>query len=141
MKRAAQAAYWAIPSLLCLAIYWLGLRAWFQQDDFAWLRLNTRLHETGNLWTLLFEPQAQGTIRPLSERTFFMALNGLFGFDALPFRIAVFLTQIANLLLLSTVAWRLTKSRAAGFLAPVLWICNNTLATVMSWTAAYNQAL
>jgi hypothetical protein len=141
MRRAAQVGYWTVPSLLCLAIYWFGLRAWFQQDDFAWLRLDNQLRETGDLWSLLFTPQAQGTIRPLSERAFFLVFYRLFGLDALPFRMAVFLTQFANLVLLSSIAWRLTRSRAAGFLAPVFWIANSTLATVMSWTSAYNQVL
>jgi hypothetical protein len=127
--------------MLCLAIYWFGLRAWFQQDDFAWLRLDSQLRETGDLWGLLFTPMAQGTVRPLSERAFFLVFYRLFGLDALPFRIVVFLTQFANLVLLSSVAWRLTRSRAAGFLAPIFWIVNGTLATVMSWTSAYNQVL
>jgi hypothetical protein len=141
MKRVIQVGYWTVPSLLCLAIYWFGLRAWFQQDDFAWLRLDEQLRRTGDLWALLFAPRAQGTIRPLSERAFFLVFYRLFGLDALPFRIVVFLTQFANLVLLSSIAWRLTRSRAAGFLAPVLWIANSTLATVMAWTSAYNQVL
>ena len=141
MRRVAGAAYWATPSLLCLALYWLGLKAWFQQDDFAWLTLPSRLRETGDLWGMLFAPLAQGTIRPLSERVFFVLLYGLFGLDALPFRIVVFLTQFANLILVCAIARRLTGWRAAGFLAPILWTANGTLATVMSWTSAYNQAL
>ncbi len=141
MSRVARAAYWTVPSLFCIALYWLGLKTWFLQDDFAWLSLNRQLQETGDLWSLLFTPQAQGTIRPLSERAFFLALHGLFGMDALPFRIVVFATQCANLLLLSSIALRLTGSRMAGFLAPVLWAANGTLATAMSWTSAYNQVL
>jgi hypothetical protein len=141
VKRLASVAYWAAPSLLCLLLYWLGLKAWFQQDDFAWLSQNRALREGGGLWTLLFMPMAQGTIRPLSERAFFLVFGGLFGLSALPFRIAVFLTQMANLALISSIARRLTRSRAAGFLAPCLWIANGVLATVMSWTAAYNEVL
>ena len=141
MKRLASVAYWATPSLLCLIIYWLGLKAWFQQDDFAWLSQNRALREGGGLWTLLFMPMAQGTIRPLSERAFFLLFGGVFSLNALPFRIAVFLTQMANLVLVSSIAWRLTRSRAAGFLAPCLWIANGALATVMSWTSAYNEIL
>ena len=141
MRRVASAAYWTVPSLLCLVIYWLGLKAWFQQDDFAWLSLNRRLQQTGDLWTILFSPQAQGTIRPLSERVFFVLFHGVFGLDALPFRIAVFITQFANLALVCAIGRRLTRSNAAGLLAPILWVANGTLATVMSWTSAYNQAL
>lgn len=141
MNRVARVAYWTVPSLLCLAIYWLGLRVWFQLDDFAWLRLDSQLRQTGDLWSLLFAPRAQGTIRPLSERAFFLVFYRLFGLNALPFRIVVFLTQFANLALISSVTWRLTRSRAAGFLAPILWIVNSTLAMVMTWTSAYNQVL
>ena len=57
--------YWTVPSLLCLAIYWFGLRVWFQQDDFAWLRLDRQLHETGDLWALLFAPRAAGFLAPV----------------------------------------------------------------------------
>ena len=35
MNRLARPAYWIAPPLFCLAVYWLGLKAWFQQDDFA----------------------------------------------------------------------------------------------------------
>jgi hypothetical protein len=141
MRRVADAAYWAAPSLLCLAIYWLGLRAWFQQDDFAWLTLHQRLRESGDLWGILFSPRAQGTIRPLSERGFFLLFHGWFGLNALPFRIVAFATQFINLVLVGAIARKLTRSRTAGFLAAVLWVANGALATVMSWTSAYNQLL
>ncbi len=141
MRRPATAVYWALPSLAALLIYWLGLNAWFSYDDFAWLSLNQRLKESGDLWNILLAPQAQGTIRPLSERAFFLVFHGLFGLDALPFHLAVFLTQFANLALLCAIARRLTGSRIAGLLAALLWIANGTLAVVMSWTSAYNQAL
>jgi len=61
--------------------------------------------------------------------------------NALPFRIAVFATQLANLALLSAVARRLTGRPAVGFLAPVLWLANSALALPMCWTSAYNQIL
>jgi len=44
----------------------------------------------------MVQPFAQGTIRPWSERAFFMGFYTLFGLDALPFRICVFLVQIAT---------------------------------------------
>jgi hypothetical protein len=141
MKRAARAAYWILPGIACLALYRLGLKCWFQQDDFAWLSLSLQVHDWQDLLRALFEPKAQGTIRPLSERAFFLIFYGLFGLNALPFRIAVFATQLANLVLVSAVARRLTKSAAAGFLAPVLWTANSVLAVAMSWTSAYNQIL
>lgn len=135
------ALYWLSPPALCLGIYWLGLKCWFWQDDFAWLHLKLEIHEWRDFVRLLFEPRAQGTIRPLSERLFFIVFHTIFGLDPLPFRIWVFLTQFANLALLSALAWRLTGSRAAGWVAAVLWLAGSGLARVMTWTSAYNQAL
>lgn len=135
------ALYWLSPPAFCLVLYWLGLKCWFWQDDFAWLHLKLEIHDWRDFVRLLFEPRAQGTIRPLSERLFFILFHALFGVDPLPFRIWVFLTQFANLTLLSALAWRLTGSRAAGWLAAVLWISGSGLARVMTWTSAYNQAL
>ena len=79
----------------------------------------------------------QGTWRPLSERVFFLAFGGMFGSDALPYRIWVFLTMFANLALAESVTARLTGSRAAGFWAAIFWVANSKLATVMSWTCEY----
>ncbi|MEO8131396.1 MAG: hypothetical protein ABI822_30150, partial [Bryobacteraceae bacterium] len=141
MTRVRRAAYWTLPSLLCLALYWLGLKVWFFQDDFAWLGLREMVTRPQDLWHVMFSPMAQGTIRPWSERGFFLLFYSLFGVEALPFRLWVFLTQFANLVLLSSVAWRLTKSRAAGFLAPILWMVNSALSAAMSWTSSYNQVL
>lgn len=141
MRRAHLLTYWTIPSLLCLALYWPGLRAWFQQDDFAWLGLGASVHDLRTLLQALFAPMAQGTIRPLSERAFFLIFHGIFGLWASPFRAAVFLTQFANLVLLGLLAQRVTRSRLAGFLAPTLWALNGGLAMAMSWTSAYNQVL
>ena len=141
MTRVGRAAYWTIPSLLCLALYWLGLKAWFLQDDFAWLGLHQLIHRPQDLWHVMFAPMAQGTIRPWSERGFFLLFYSLFGLEALPFRVWVFLTQFANLVLLCSVTWRLTRSRAAGFLSPILWMVNSALSGAMSWTSGYNQVL
>ena len=140
-NRAVRAGYWLLPSLLCLTIYWLGLRTWFWQDDFAWLGLSVGPKETGKLWTILFAPMAQGTIRPLSERAFFLVFYSLFGLNGVPYRMMAFATQMANLVLLALVARRLTGSRAAGFWAPVFWVVNSVLVRAMSWNSAYNQIL
>ena len=129
------------PPLFCVLLYWLGLKAWFYQDDFAWLRLRLEIENWRDFVRILFEPRAQGTIRPLSERLFFVLFSALFGLDALPYRIWVFLTQFANLTLLNGLTWRLTGSRLAGWVAAMLWICGSGLAKVMTWTSAYNQAL
>jgi len=141
MKRAQTIACWVTPPLVCLALYWQGLRAWFQQDDFAWLGLGASVQDVPTLLRALFQPMAQGTIRPLSERAFFLVIHGIFGLWATPFRAAVFLTQAANLVLLGLLVRRVTRSRLAGFLAPTLWAVNGGLAMAMSWTAAFNQVL
>jgi hypothetical protein len=141
MRRMGQLAYWSLPPLASLALYWPGLRAWFQQDDFAWLALGGTVSDPYTLLRALFAPMAQGTIRPLSERAFFMVFHGIFGLWATPFRMFVFLTQFANLVLLGMLAARVSRSRAAGFLAALFWGLNGGLAMVMSWTSAYNQVL
>jgi len=56
-----------------------GLRAWFQQDDFAWLSLGSSVTDLPSLMRALFVPMAQGTIRPLSERAFFLVFHAIFG--------------------------------------------------------------
>jgi hypothetical protein len=137
----ATAAYCLIPPLLCFVIYKRGLTAWFQADDFAWLSLRLQVHDVRSLLHALFAPMAQGTIRPWSERAFFLTFESFFGVNALPFRICVFLTQCANLTLLSAITRRLTGSRLAGFCAAILWLVNNAQAWPMVWTSVYNQIL
>src|SRR5437899_2071325 len=115
------ALMWIVPPTLCLALYWPGLVAWFDKDDFAWLSLRFLVHDSRDFWWALFAPLAQGTIRTWSERVFFMGFSSLFGVHALPFRIAVFITQFVNLTLLSSIASKMTGSRAVGFWAAILW--------------------
>ncbi len=135
------AAGWLVPPLLCFVIYWPGLTAWFQADDFAWLALRPSVHDWHSLIDALFIPKAQGSIRPLSERAYFLVFESLFGLNALPFRICAFLTQCASLTLLAAVTRRLTGSHWAGFWAAMLWMVNSSLVTSMCWTSAYNQLL
>jgi hypothetical protein len=135
------AAYFATPILLALVLYWPGLTSWFQKDDFAWLSLRGLVHSWHDFWWALFAPLAQGTIRTLSERAFYMSFTAVFGMHALPFRCWAFLTLAATLPVLSSVCARLTGSRAAGFLAAILWTVNTGLAVPMSWTAVYYQLL
>src|SRR6185295_7897338 len=99
------------------------------------------VHSWRDFLSAMFTPMAQGTIRPWSERGFFMLFSTLFGLDALPFRIWVFATQFANLTLLNAIAGRLTGSRAAGFWAAMLWTANPALISSMTWTSTYNQVL
>src|SRR5262249_28111758 len=136
-RRFSTAAYWTVPSLFCLIVYWPGLLAWFQQDDFVWLNLINQFYDFKSLLQTIFHPTVQGNWRPLSDGVFFVTCGTLFGSDALPYRIWVFLTMFANLVLLESITSRITRSRAVGFCAAVLWIANSKLVTVMSWTCEY----
>lgn len=141
MRRALRAAWLLTPVAIFLAFYWKGLYIWFAQDDFAWLNLNLRLAEGHSLWRLALAPAAQGTIRPLSERLFFIAFYQWFGLDAFPYRVLVYLTQVANLVLVTLIARRLTGSALAATAAAIFWTLNAGVATSLSWTSTYNQIL
>ncbi len=135
-------AFWGVPPLIALVIYAPALRAWFQADDFVWLNLLPGVHSWNDLWYALLQPTVHGTWRPLGERAFFLSLQGLFGYSsALPFRIVVFLIQFANMALISAIVARLTRSRIAAFLAPVLWIASDKIALTMVWSSNVNYAV
>ena len=130
-------AWWFAPLALALYLYWAGIFAWFQQDDFVWLNLLPRAHSFHDVLTLLFQPTDHGTWRPLPERAFFLSFGWLFGYNALPYRIVVFLTQCANLALAAAISRRLSGSALVGLLAAVFWIGSWELIVVMSWTSEY----
>lgn len=136
-----RALCYALPCVLCLLLYWRGFTAWFRADDFAWLGTGIYINNFHDLLIALFAPQAQGTIRPLSERAFFMVGFSLFGLDALPFKIAIFATQFASLVLVTSIGARLTGSLAAGVCAAVLWVINGSAIEPLGWTCVYNQVL
>lgn len=138
-RRGIDTALWAAPPAIALAVYWQGLFCELQQDDFAWLGLRLQMHSLSDWPRALFEPLAQGTVRPLSERLFFIVYSGLFGTWALPYRLTAFLFQTLNLLLLNAVGRKLTGSPAAGCFAALLWTANAALAVPMSWSSAFNQ--
>ena len=133
--------YWLVPPLFCLWMHWLGFRAWFRADDFAWLHLSDTVYNFHDLLHAVFAPEAEGTLRPWSERGFFMAGSVLFGLDALPYRIVIFATQFANLALVAAIGTRLTGSRAAGFWAAIFWIVNTSLMEPLGWACVWNQIL
>ena len=139
--RLARAAYWLFPWLLCLALYWRGFTAWFRADDFAWLGTGIYIENFHDLLVAIFAPQAQGTIRPLSERAFFMLGFSLFGLDALPFKMVIFATQFANLALVASIGARLTGLRWAGFFAGIFWVLNSSGIEPLGWSCVYNQVL
>ncbi|HUA87420.1 MAG TPA: hypothetical protein VMB85_26375, partial [Bryobacteraceae bacterium] len=92
MTRAARAAYFAIAPCVCLALFWRVLITWFLGDDFAWLGKPLEVQSWGDLPHALFAPEAQGTVRVLSERAFFLVFTPLFGLHALPYRLIVLAT-------------------------------------------------
>lgn len=136
-----RALYWALPSLIALAIYWPALLAWFQQDDFAWLGLLREVREGESLWSALFRPSQHGTLRPLGERAFFLVLPALFGYESWPMRVAAFVTQCGSLVLAQAITLRATGSRMAGLIAPVVWIANSKLIIAMISNGAYVHVL
>lgn len=137
----ASVAYWTLPSLLCLALHWRGFTAWFRGDDFAWLGTGIYIQNFHDFVAAIFAPQAQGTIRPLSERLFFLVGFSLFGLDALPFKVVVFVTQFANLALVAWIGARLTGLRWAGFFAAIFWVLNASAILPLGWVCVYNQVL
>ena len=86
----------ALPTAVCLLLYWRTLSFWFRADDFAWLGLRLSIHRPWDFLVALFEPQAQGTIRFLSERAFFLTFEKMFGLDSTPFRVAVLLALLLS---------------------------------------------
>src|ERR1700691_3321228 len=141
LDRMHRLLWWLLPIACLFWLYSDGLKAWFMADDFAWLGLLRQVHASRSLLNALFAPEAQGTIRPWSDRGFFLLFETLFGLDSLPFRICVFITMAANLTLVAWITRRITASPVAGPLAAVLWTANASLSTVMAWSSAYNEAL
>ena len=139
MSRGQRTAYYGIPLLFCLVLHLRDLRMWFFSDDFAWLGLPQLVHSPSDLAYVLFSPMAEGTVRTLSERLFFLVFSSIFGLNSPPFRIWVFLTTFACIILLIQITRRLTGSAVAGFLAAILWIANAGLAQAIGWSSAYNQ--
>ncbi|HEU5020733.1 MAG TPA: hypothetical protein VFT60_02545 [Bryobacteraceae bacterium] len=141
LRRIPEAALWLLPVLFLLWLYRAAFHTWFLADDFAWLGLIHGVASTRDLLHALFAPAAQGTIRPWSERGFFIALESLFGLNQIPFRIVAFATAAGDALLIAWTVKKLTQSRAASILAPFFWIANTALVRPLSWSAAYNELM
>lgn len=140
-RRAAAAAFWLAPVVFLLWLYRDAFDVWFSADDFAWLSLLRRADSFHTVFSMLFTPAAQGTVRPWSEPGYFLALQSLFGLDPLPFRIAALLTASGDAVLITWIVRRLTGSNLAGLLAPVLWIANTALVTGLTWSSACNELM
>src|SRR6185369_6396904 len=72
---------------------------------------------------------------------FFLVFRALFDFEALPYHAWIFATQIATGMVLMSIVRRLTGSRTAGFLAPILWSGNAVLLMTMAWACLYKDIL
>jgi hypothetical protein len=141
MTRAVRALYFTAAPLVCLILFWRVPHIWFLNDDFAWLGVPLEVNRASDLIQVLFAPKAQGTIRFLSERLFFLTFSSLFGLHVLPYRIWVLTTWFADLTLATLIGTRLTGSRIAGVIAAVLWTANSIVVTPLSWTSSYNEIL
>ncbi|GAB4369785.1 MAG: hypothetical protein OHK0021_12730 [Bryobacter sp.] len=129
------------PVLLALFLYRGTFRIWFLKDDFAWLGLRLSVNSLGDLFAALFTPMAQGTVRFLSERLFFLSFESVFGLESLPMRIWMFLTLAVAMGLLVKVGERLSGRVWVGSLAAVFWSLNFGVSVAMCWLASYNQIL
>ncbi len=136
-----RAAYLAAPPLVALLCYWRAFLTWFANDDFPWIGLRLGVHDWSSFQDALFQPAAQGTVRVLSERVFFLLFSALFGLHSLPYRIATLATFIAALCLMNRIVARLTGSDLAGAAAALLWAVNPNLVIPITWASAYNQVL
>jgi hypothetical protein len=141
MNTLKRAAPWIAPPVLCLAYFWRAFVIWFRIDDFAWLTLPQVIQKPSGVWLALFQSAAQGTVRIISERLYFLTLTSLFGVTTWPFRAAAFLTWFAALWLIQAIGVRLTGSRAAGLFAALLWAAHGSLATPLVWASSYNEVL
>jgi hypothetical protein len=129
------------PVLMSLYLLRRSFRIWFLADDFAWLGLSLSVRDGESLLAALFSPMAQGTVRTLSERLFFLVFEQGFGLESLPMRIFSFLTFAVGQVLLVLLVRRLSGSMGAGVLAAVLWGLNFGVSVAMSWLSSYNQIL
>jgi hypothetical protein len=134
-------ACWVGACVFCVVLYWPGLTAWFQRDDFGWLGLEAQVRSGGSLLGALFAPKSQGAVRFLGDRGYFLGLSWVFGLNPFAFRVCAFLTTFASLAVLMAIVHRLTRSVLAAGLAPLLWLVNSALAPAMTWSSPYNQIL
>ena len=132
---------YAFPCALLFLVHYNALRTWFYMDDFAWLGLPLEFHRPSDLLPMLFEPRAQGTVRTLSERLFFLVFTSIWGLKAGPFHYWVFITQCGSLVLTNVIVRRLSGSVLAGVAAATVWAISPSIAVAMAWLSAYNEIL
>lgn len=128
-----------LAPLVCLLVYRQSFVVWFARDDFAWLGVGLGIVDFPSLLDALFAPKAQGTIRPLSDRVPFLLSYSLFGLNAKPLRIAIFVIHCANLVLFARLVYQWTSSRTAAVTAALFWTLHSSLAQPLTWASAMNQ--
>ena len=132
---------YAFPCAVLFAVHYNALRTWFFMDDFAWLGLRLEYHTPSDLVSIFFEPRAQGTVRTLSERLFFLVFSSVFGMKAGPFHYWVFATQCGSLVLAAAIVRRLSGSLLAGIAAATVWAFSHSTSIALAWLSAYNEIL
>jgi hypothetical protein len=138
MKRAA---YYLCAPFVCLVLFWRVLFTWFRSDDFGLLALPSTVHGLSSLGVALFHPIAQGTVRVLSDRLYYLSLYSLFGIRAGPFHIVTLLTWFVTLALAAEIGTRIIGSRAGGLVAALLWTVTKVMVTPLAWAAVYEVVL
>ncbi|HLH43366.1 MAG TPA: hypothetical protein VKV74_10295 [Bryobacteraceae bacterium] len=133
--------YFAAAPAVCLALFWRVLFTWFHTDDFDLLWLASTVHDIPTLGYAMFHPIAQGTVRVLSDRLFYLGLYSLFGVAAVPFRVVILLTWFAALALGAALGSKITGSRAAGLLGVLLWTVNKVMVTPLASAPVYEVVL
>jgi hypothetical protein len=126
----------AIVMLFCIAtgaFHLPGLTSWFQHDDFGWLNLAHQIQQPGEWKEALLAPRAQGTIRIVGERLYFLAADRLFGLNAMFFHLISFLLLCGDFTLLWAVAGRMRLDRAFQIWALAFWATSGSLAPVLGW--------
>jgi hypothetical protein len=131
----------AVPAILLAVLYAPALRASYRLDDLAWLSLRNTIENGHSLLWALFSPQAQGSIRPLGERVWFLLASSLFGLNPFPLHLLALVIQIANVVLLVAAGRRLLGSSLAAGIAATVWVVNDSLVEPMVWASAFNEIL
>src|SRR5260370_27321660 len=105
-----QAGAVLLATAFVLGLYGPAIHCAYRLDDFAWLSLRNNIGRGRDLLWVLFSPQAQGTIRPLGERLWFLLASAWFGLNPVPLHVLALCGQIGNVLLISDTGRRLVNS-------------------------------
>lgn len=120
-------------ALVAVVVYRDILRAYFWNDDFAWLFL-LREHGLGNF---LLTPMGGHSL--IGRNAIIAVLDGVAGLDARPWFATVLVTHAVNVVLLARLVWLLTGSAALAGVGALAWgICPAASGT-LGWYAVYAQ--